>query len=156
MSPFINTALRADKPKPEGYPDRIETLGEHVRARRMDNGLYITELAKLLGVDQETVINWELRERIPPVHTWPKLIDYLGYYPGPIASLPDRILGIRRCLGMSQEALARELGIDPGTLKRARLGRNGFVDVARLLNDYLSQLDYCTTTKRWLTTSSPP
>ncbi len=43
------------------YPKEPKTLGEHIRKVRMDKGLLIRELAALVGVSADTVINWELR-----------------------------------------------------------------------------------------------
>ncbi|MEO1630752.1 MAG: hypothetical protein AAFU38_08230 [Bacteroidota bacterium] len=62
MSPFINTALKARKPRPKGYPERIETVGDYIRARRMDLGLLQKELARTLGVDEMTVLFQKLLE----------------------------------------------------------------------------------------------
>lgn len=97
-----------------------------------------------------TVVYWELNQRTPQVSHWPLIINFLGYYPGPIGTLSNRILGTQRCLGLSQEALSGKLGIDPATLKRARQGRRSIVDVVGLLDIYLSQLVYCTNTKCWI------
>ena len=43
------------------YPKNPKTLGEHIRKARMDRGLMIRELAALVGVSPDTIINWELR-----------------------------------------------------------------------------------------------
>lgn len=43
------------------YPKEPKTLGERIRKARMDKGLMIKELAKFVGVTEDTVINWELR-----------------------------------------------------------------------------------------------
>ena len=43
------------------YPKDPKTLGERIRKVRMDRGLLIRELAALVGVSADTVINWELR-----------------------------------------------------------------------------------------------
>ena len=43
------------------YPKEPKTLGEHIRKARMDKGLLIRELAALVGVSPDTIINWELR-----------------------------------------------------------------------------------------------
>lgn len=134
--PFPGVAFTALKPKPKGYPERIETLGDQIRARRMDLGFYITELAKQFGVEEDTVINWELRDRTPSIHHWPELVDFLGYYPGPIATFADRLLGMRRCHGLTIEALAGVLGVDPTTLNRAKEGRNRSVDVEAMVARY--------------------
>ncbi len=43
------------------YPREPKTLGERIRKTRMDKGLMIKELAEIIGVTEDTVINWELR-----------------------------------------------------------------------------------------------
>ena len=43
------------------YPKEPKTLGERIRKERMDRGLLIKELALLIGVSEDTVINWGLR-----------------------------------------------------------------------------------------------
>ncbi len=47
------------------YPREPKTLGERIRKARMDKGLQIKELARLVGVTEDTVINWEVRGRKP-------------------------------------------------------------------------------------------
>ncbi len=47
------------------YPLIPKTFGEKLRKARMDAGLQINELAKRVGVTNETVINWELRGMKP-------------------------------------------------------------------------------------------
>jgi DNA-binding XRE family transcriptional regulator len=49
----------------EGYPVKPETFGEKFRKARMDAGLQIKELAALVGVIDDTVINWEKRGMRP-------------------------------------------------------------------------------------------
>ncbi len=40
-------------------------LGKRIRKARMNKGLMIKELAKILGVTEATVINWEVKGRMP-------------------------------------------------------------------------------------------
>lgn len=47
------------------YPKNPQTLGERIRKARMDKGLMIKELAQLIGVTEDTVINWEIRNIKP-------------------------------------------------------------------------------------------
>jgi DNA-binding transcriptional regulator YiaG len=47
------------------YPQNPQNLGQQIRKARMDKGLMIKELAKMLGVTEDTVINWEIRGRKP-------------------------------------------------------------------------------------------
>ena len=42
-----------------------KTLGEFIRRRRFGNDLFAKELAKLIGVTQDTIINWEKGRTYP-------------------------------------------------------------------------------------------
>jgi len=41
------------------YPANPKTIGEHIRKRRMDLGLMQREVAKIIGVTESTIWNWE-------------------------------------------------------------------------------------------------
>jgi DNA-binding XRE family transcriptional regulator len=43
------------------YPVNPQNLGQKLKKARMDSGMQIKELAGILGVTPDTVINWELR-----------------------------------------------------------------------------------------------
>jgi DNA-binding transcriptional regulator YiaG len=47
------------------YPKDPQNLGQQIRKARMDKGLRIRELAEIIGVTEDTVINWEVRGRKP-------------------------------------------------------------------------------------------
>jgi len=47
------------------YPENPRTFGEHLRKARIDAGLLIKDLAKELGVTEDSVINWEVRGMMP-------------------------------------------------------------------------------------------
>ncbi len=47
------------------YPQNPQNLGEKIRKARMDKGLLIRELASQLGVTEDTLINWEVRDVQP-------------------------------------------------------------------------------------------
>ena len=47
------------------YPENPRTFGEHLRKARIDAGLLIKDLAAKVGVTEDTVINWEIRGRMP-------------------------------------------------------------------------------------------
>ena len=49
----------------KGYPKSPKTFGERLRKARMDAGLLIKDLAGMLGVTEDTIINWELRGMRP-------------------------------------------------------------------------------------------
>jgi ribosome-binding protein aMBF1 (putative translation factor) len=47
------------------YPENPSNLGETIRKARIDRGLMIKELAKLIGTSEGSVVNWEQRNRVP-------------------------------------------------------------------------------------------
>ena len=49
----------------DDYPANPKTFGERLRKARMDAGLQIRQFAEIIGVTQDTVINWELRGMKP-------------------------------------------------------------------------------------------
>ena len=71
------------------------------------------------GADQCTVTNWELNRTSPALRFIPALARFLGYLPLPAGgTLAERLVAYPTARGLSQEAAARLLGVDPGTLSR--------------------------------------
>ena len=94
-----------------------ETLGDHIRRRRIMLGLWQKEVAKMFGVDNKTVINWEKNVTSPTAQSYPAIMEFLGYCPIQYhQSLGDRIRLHRIHLGYSQEQFSNILGIDECTL----------------------------------------
>ena len=44
---------------PNGYPVNPKTIGEHLRKKRMDCGLLQSDVARIIGVSEESIWNWE-------------------------------------------------------------------------------------------------
>ncbi len=90
----------------------------------MDLKLLQREVAQKLGVDKTSVHNWEKNRASPSLPFIPKIIKFLGYVPydTPAKTFGEKILTYRKLLGLSQEKLARLLGIDPSTLGRWERG----------------------------------
>jgi DNA-binding XRE family transcriptional regulator len=57
--PFCHSELRAVRPKSDRYPKEINTLGDHIRSRRLDLNLLQMQVAEQIGVDEITITNWE-------------------------------------------------------------------------------------------------
>lgn len=101
------------------------TLGEHILVARYDRGRRQKDVARELGVDQFTLGNWEqgrtepaLRHRAA-VHLW---LGYCPVIPVPV-SIGARLVAWRDAQGVTQKELAKQLGLDPGTLGRIEQGR---------------------------------
>jgi len=125
--PFCQVSLKAKKPLPKAYPKELKTLGDHLRKKRLELGLLQKDVAKILGVSQDTIYNWENNRTSPGFRSIPKIIKFLGYIPYDIQGLSpgEEFRLLRRTLGLSQEKLAKKLGIDPSTLWRWEKGKKG-------------------------------
>lgn len=120
--PFCSLTLNAKKPSK--FAQNPKTLGDHIKRRRLELSLFQRDVAKLLVVDTSTVTNWEKNRTTPTLRCMPKIIEFLGYDPSGNdgCTLGRRLLRYRKCRGMTQKELARQVGIDPTTL--SRLERN--------------------------------
>jgi len=129
--------LTAPKPLISQYPKELGTLGDHIRKVRLDRKLLQKDVAHELGIDVQSVRNWEQHRSNPKTYLIPRIFDFLGYAPlEPSGTLALVLRTYRRAAGLSQERLAKLTRIDestlskwergdarpmPGTLKRLRL-----------------------------------
>jgi DNA-binding transcriptional regulator YiaG len=140
--PFCHIELRAARGEPAGYPSQINSLGDHIRACRLDRKLLQEHVAEQIGVHKMTITSWERNATIPAIRYIPVILAFLGYDPFPPAStLSARLVAVRRMLGLSQRKLALSLGIDSGTLQSWEAGQHkptgrSVVRVERLLESF--------------------
>jgi transcriptional regulator with XRE-family HTH domain len=100
-----------------------QTIGEHVKKRRLELHLLQKEVARRIGVLFESVKNWERGVSKPTTRILPRLIEFLGYNPQPDPTeLPARIAHARSQLGLTQEDMAKALRIHPDTVSRWERG----------------------------------
>jgi DNA-binding transcriptional regulator YiaG len=59
------------------YPKNPQSLGQKIRKVRMDRGMFIRELASQIGVSEDTIINWEVRNVKPTEGSLEKLKKFL-------------------------------------------------------------------------------
>ncbi len=110
---FCHAHLKGPRPLPR--PQVTVTIGDHLRKRRLDLGLLQREVAERLGVTESTVTNWELKRTNPALRFLPRIIAQLGFDPRPTgATLAEQLVACRTARGLSREAAARLLGVDPG------------------------------------------
>jgi transcriptional regulator with XRE-family HTH domain len=123
--PFCHFEIRATRPRTSQYPKQISTLGDHLRARRLDLNLLQKQVADQIGVHPLTITNWESNESSPEVHFIPAIIQFLGYDPlPPGSSLAQRIATRRQVLGLSQRGMAERMGVNPDTLRGWEAGQH--------------------------------
>ena len=63
------------------YPKQLKTLGDHIRAKRLDLGLFQKDIAGIIGVTTDTITNWEKNRNQPMRWLNLKINKFLGYSP---------------------------------------------------------------------------
>lgn len=115
--PFGPKLLKSLKPRP--WALLPQTLGEHLRKRRLELGLWQRDLRIRFKLEKEAYANWEKDRCYPAMRHWPGIIEFLGRDPNPEPrALGERLLAIRRRHGLSRKALAVAFAVDEGTLWR--------------------------------------
>ena len=142
--PFINFQLSAKKPQNPAYPKTLTTLGDHIRKRRLDLGLWQKDVAATLGVTESTVTNWELNRVTPEFTHLPCIIAFLGYAPPPFDTMPDNIVERMRVYrltnGLSQEKFAKLIEVDETTI--AKWERGDHEPSKKLIEKVLKKLEF--------------
>jgi len=121
-----------------GCPDKPQTIGEHLKQRRIELGLKQTEVASLLGVHRGSIQLWEQGRGDQGVRSFPAIIRFLGYVPFECDGTPGgRFAFLRRCSGKTQEELAALTGCDPSSIAR---WENGITEGAKKFDTATAQL----------------
>ena len=109
---------------PEELVKEPVTLGEHLRRRRLELGLYQKEVAIQIGVTTSTIWNWEHGWIIDLRHI-PRVIEFLGYNPIPCPDdIVERLAWYKQVNGLTLELLGAEMGRDPEQLADWLNGRH--------------------------------
>ena len=110
---------KVPKPKNPQYRSELQTLGDHIRNRRLDLALEQKDVAKILRVTESTLWNWENNRNEPIVQHYPAIMNFLGYCPYPYPKKwGDRLRLYRIHRGLSYKKLAKMIQVDPGSLQR--------------------------------------
>jgi DNA-binding XRE family transcriptional regulator len=84
--------LQAKKTPYPAYPKALNTLGDHIRKRRLDLKLLQKEVAKKIGVDETSINNLENNRVKPSLALILKITEFIGY---------DLMKGFPKTLGKS-------------------------------------------------------
>jgi len=117
--PFGKVTLHSQKPMDSAYPKILNTLGDHIRKRRLDLKLSQKAVAGRLEVDDMTIVCWEKNRNTPCISQIPKIIEFLGYIPynsKDCTDLKDKLQYFRKLAGLNQEKLAALLQVDESTV----------------------------------------
>ena len=101
---------------PKELTEEPVTLGDHLRRRRLELGLYQRDAAVKIGVTASTIWNWEHGWTIDLRHI-PQVIEFLGYNPIPCPDdLMERLAWYKLVKGLPLEELGAVMGRDPEQL----------------------------------------
>jgi transcriptional regulator with XRE-family HTH domain len=117
--PFCHIALKSQRTILTPYPKELKTIGDYIRKRRLDLELLQKDVAKLIGVTEATIYDWESNRTSPRFRYTPRIIEFLGYWPydTPATTLGARILRARKLRGITQKELAKSFGVDQSTVE---------------------------------------
>ena len=125
--PCCHVTLSTTRPDNHVRPAILNSLGEHIRERRLGLGLQKKQLARRLSVDETTIHNWEDRAVVPAIRFMPRIIEFLGYDPDAYTlpkSLAEHLKAHRKRLGLSQKKLAALLRTDQSNLAGWETGKH--------------------------------
>lgn len=116
MSPISKTAQR---PKNTAYPKKLNSLGDHIRKRRLDLDLEQKDVGKIIKTDKQTIWNWENNKSKPEIKYYPAIMDFLGYCPyvGP-QSWGDKLKFHRIYQGLTIKQVSKIVCSDPTSVAR--------------------------------------
>jgi DNA-binding XRE family transcriptional regulator len=60
------------------YPNNPQSFGKKLKKARMDAGLQIKELASIVGVTEDSIINWEKRGIMPSSKNLKEVKKFIG------------------------------------------------------------------------------
>lgn len=117
---FLPSSKIVKKPLKHEYSYSPETLGEHIRKKRIEAGQSQRAVACIIGVTEDSITFWENGRSKPQVHHYPAIIAFLGYYPfsHETETVAGKLLRVRYHNGWSYKQIAIILGVDPATIRR--------------------------------------
>jgi hypothetical protein len=92
--------------KKAGYPNVLNTLGDHRQKRRLDLGLLWQDVAREVGTGATNVTHWSKGHPAPGLEFWPSIIRFLGFDPRPQAkTIAEALVRYQKGRGMSSDAI---------------------------------------------------
>lgn len=103
---------------PSQIIENPQTIGEHLRKRRLQLKLLQKDVAVIFGVCEDTITGWENDRYTPQMAYYPEIIQFLGYSPfqTDTSTLGGRMKKYRIENGLSQEDLGKLIGVNESTI----------------------------------------
>ncbi|MBD1363486.1 helix-turn-helix domain-containing protein [Mucilaginibacter sp. ZT4R22] len=143
MRNFLSRSKVVKKPNVPQYNPNPQTIGEHIRKKRIEGKLSQKAVADQLEVEENTITGWELERSQPLMKHYPAIIRFLGYYPfdHETDSLAGKLKHLRHCHGLSFKECARRLSISVDAAMRWERGKPvAYPSTRKLIIDLWQQL----------------
>ena len=123
--PFYAYIKGTKKPPFKRYNEHPQTIGEHIRKRRIELGLLQKDVAQQIGVIEDSITHWENGRYEPQVQHYPAIIKFLGYYPfnHETDTFAGKLMQIRYCNGLGLQQCATLFHISVDAMKRWERGK---------------------------------
>ncbi len=95
-------------------PENLDTIGDHLKAKRLKGNKTQAFVASLFSVDVKTINNWEKNKtKTIAAKYYPKIVEFLTYCPleKPPTTFAEKIKLHRLYLGINQKQFAKFLNI---------------------------------------------
>ncbi len=132
--PICKIVLKAKKPCHKPYPKVLISCGDYIRKKRLDLNLKQSDVAKIIDVTTDTIINWELNRAEPQVYLIPKIISFLGYT---LDLYDNEIKTYRIQRGLSNKEFARILKINTRTLAKIEANKKVREEIIEKINNMI-------------------
>ncbi|MBS1734395.1 MAG: transcriptional regulator [Bacteroidetes bacterium] len=95
------------------FPASLEIIGNHIKKARLERGILIKDVITFIGIDRETLRNWERDATDPHVKYYPAIERFLGYAPwnSKAETLSEKIKMYRYRNGLTLEQFGNLLGV---------------------------------------------
>lgn len=115
---FALSIPKSKRPPVFVYPHKLNTIGDHIKKRRLEEGLTRRELAEKLDTTFYAVRGWELEQKTPKVQLMPDIITFLGYKPWDdlSESFEQKVKVYCQLNGLTKKELAKQLGVHSETV----------------------------------------
>ncbi|WP_430720499.1 helix-turn-helix domain-containing protein [Sphingobacterium daejeonense] len=129
MLPCLRFEQQISKPLPKSTPINPQTLGEHIRKRRMELKLFQKDVAAIFNVSEDCITYWENNRSEPQIQYYPPIFGFLGYCPFKLdkSTFSGKIKAYRYLNGLTQKRFAKLMNVDPATVSRWEDGKGGGV-----------------------------
>ncbi len=103
---------------PLSYPVDPQTVGEHLKKRRMDLKMLQADVALKFNITEDCVTNWENNYAQPQIKYNPQIIKFLGYCPITFneTTISGKMKSYRWRNGLTNMDLGKRLGVHGTTV----------------------------------------